>query len=170
LKFLVVPSDYEEDMTLELSPEKLAKVLSMGKAEAVAKKYKDAIIIGGDSFVVYRNHIWGKPHTPRRAKAMLRKLSGKVNTVITGFSIIDTRTGKRISRAVECRILLRKMTDHEIDAYIKTGEPLGRAGGYSAQERGSIFVKKIEGSFSAAVGLPVYELLQELKKFGVEVF
>jgi len=170
LKFSVVSSDYEEDMTLKLPPRELAKVLSMGKAEAVAKKYKDAIVIGGDSFVVYRNHIWGKPHTPRRAKAMLRELSGKMNSVVTGFSIIDARTGKRVSRTVECKVFFRKMTDHEINAYVKTGEPLERAGAYSAQERGSVFVKKMEGSFSAAIGLPVRELVQELKKFGIEIF
>jgi septum formation protein len=169
LKFSVVSSNYEEDMTLELPPKELAKVLSMGKAEAVAKRYKDAIVIGGDSFVVYRNHIWGKPHTAQRARAMLRQMSGNVNSVITGFSIIDTQTGKHISRAVECEVFFRKMTDREIDAYIKTGEPLERAGGYSVQERGSVFIKKIEGSFSAAIGLPIYELVQELKKFGVEV-
>jgi septum formation protein len=170
LKFSVVPSDYEEDMTLKLSPKKLAKVLSMGKAEAVAKRYKDAIIIGADSFVAYKNDLLGKPHTVERARMMLRQLSGKMNSVITGFSIIDTKTGKRVSRAIECKVYLRKMTDCEIDAYIKTGEPLERAGAYSAQERGSVFVRKTEGNFFTIVGLPVYELTQELEKFGVEVF
>jgi septum formation protein len=169
LKFLAVPSDYEEDMTLKLPPKELAKVLSMGKAEAVAKKYKDAIVIGGDSFVVYRNHVWGKPHTSQRAKAMLRELNGKMNSVVTGFSIIDTKTGKRISRAVECKVFLRKMTDHEMDVYIKTGEPLERAGAYSAQERGSVFVRKVEGDLFAAIGLPIYDLVSELKKLGVDL-
>ena len=169
LKFTAVPSDYVEDMTLKLLPEELAKVLSMGKAEAVAKKYKDAIVIGADSFIAYRGHVLGKPHTPARAKAMLARLSGKMNEVVTGLSIIDTRTGKHISRAFVCKIYLRKMTDREINAYIRTGEPLDRAGGYDIHERGSVFVKKVEGDLFAAIGLPIYDLLNELRKFGVEM-
>jgi septum formation protein len=170
LKFLVMPSDYKEDMALKLPPKRLAKVLSMGKAEAVAKKCNDAIVIGSDTFVVHKNKILGKPHTAERARAMLKQLSGKANSVITGFSIIDTKTGKRVSRAVECRVYLRKLSDREIDAYVKTGEPLGRAGAYAIQERGSVFVRKTEGDFFTIMGLPVYELVQELRKFGVEVF
>ncbi len=169
LRFTVVPSDYDEDMTLKLSPKELAKVLSLGKAEAVAKRYKDAIVIGADSFVVYKNKLMGKPHTAERARKMLAQLSGKTNSVITGFSIVDTKTGKRISRAIECKVYLRKMTDHEIMAYIKTGEPLDKAGAYAVQGRGSVFVKRTEGNFFTIMGLPIYELMQELKKFGVEM-
>ena len=142
----------------------------MGKAEAVAKKYKNAIVIGADTFITYKNKVLGKPHTSKRAKKMLRQLSGKMNSVITGFSIIDTKTGKRVSRAIECRVYLRKMSNREIDAYIKTGEPLDRAGAYAVQERGSVFVRKTEGDFFTIMGLPIYELAQELKNFGVEVF
>jgi len=166
----MVPSDYEEDMTLALSPKELAKVLSLGKAKAVAKRYKDAIIIGADSFVVYKNKLLGKPHTADRAKKMLKQLSGKMNSVITGLSIVDTKSGRCISRAIECKVFLRKMTDREIDAYIKTGEPLDKAGAYAVQGYGSVFVKRTEGNFFTIMGLPIYELMQELKKFGVEVF
>jgi septum formation protein len=168
LKFIAVPSDYEEDMTLKLPSKELARVLSMGKTEAVAKKYKDAIVIGADTFIAYKDQILGKPHTAQRAKAMLKRLNGKTHSVITGFSIIDTKTGKHISRAIECKVSFRKMTSREIDAYIKTGEPLERAGGYAIQERGSVFIKKTEGDFFTIMGLPVYELVRELKKFGVE--
>ena len=105
LKFRAIPSDYKEDMTLKLPPKELAKVLSMGKAEAVARKYKDAIVIGADSFIVYRGRVLGKPHTPTRARAMLRRLNGKVNAVVTGFSIIDTRAGKRVSRPSYARFI-----------------------------------------------------------------
>jgi septum formation protein len=168
LKFRAIPSDYEEDMTLKLPPKELAKVLSMGKAEAVAKKYKNAIVIGADTFIVYKDHILGKPHTAERARAMLRQLNGKAHSVVTGFSIIDTKIGKHISRAIECKVYFRRMTECEIDTYIKTGEPLERAGAYAIQERGSVFVRKTEGDFFTIMGLPVYELAQELKKFGVE--
>ena len=157
-------------MTLKLPPKELAKVLSMGKAEAVAKKYKNAVVIGADTFVVSKNKLLGKPHTVERARKMLKQLNGTAHSVITGFSIIDTKTGKRVSRAIECKVYFRKITDREINAYIKTGEPLERAGAYAVQERGSVFIKKTEGDFFTIIGLPVYELTKELKKFGVEVF
>jgi septum formation protein len=127
-------------------------------------------VIGADTFIAYKGQILGKPHTAERAKAMLKQLNGKAHSVITGFSIIDTTTKKRISRAIECRVYFRKMSDREIDAYIKTGEPLERAGAYAIQERGSVFIRKTEGDFFTIMGLPVYELVEELKKFGIHVF
>lgn len=169
LKFVVDPSDYKEDMTLTMKPLEIAKVLSRGKAESVAKRHKDAIIIGADTFIAYKNELLGKPHTPEKATAMLKKLSGKAHSVITGFTIIDATTGKSVSRAVESRVYFKKMTPREIIAYVRTGEPLERAGGYAIQELGSVFIKKIEGDFFGIMGLPVYELVQELKHFGVDV-
>jgi len=169
LKFVVDPGDYEEDMTMKLRPIELAKTLSRGKAESVARRHKDAIIIGADTFITYKNEVMGKPHTPVRAIGMLRRLSGKVHSVITGFTIIDTRTGKSISRAIESKVKLRRMTQREIIAYVKTGEPLERGGGYAAQELGSVFIEKIDGDFFSVMGLPVYELVKELKRFGVDV-
>src|ERR1035437_1103076 len=104
LKFLVDVGDYEEDMTLNMKPMELVKVLSRGKAESVAKRHKNAIIIGADTFIAYKDHLMGKPHTPEKATAMLKKLSGKVHSVITGFTIIDTKTKKSVSRAVESKV------------------------------------------------------------------
>jgi septum formation protein len=169
LQFVVDPGDYEEDMTMKLKPIELAKTLSRGKAESVAKRHKDAIIIGADTFIAYKNEVMGKPHTPPRAIARLKQLSGKTHSVITGFTIIDTRSGKSISRAIESKVKLRKMTPREISAYVKTGEPLERAAGYAIQELGSVFIEKVDGDFFSVIGLPVYELVKELKRFGVDV-
>jgi septum formation protein len=134
----------------------------------VAKRYKDAIIIGADTFIAHKGEVLGKPHTPEKATAYLKKISGKTHSVITGFTIIDTKTGKSISRAIECKVSFRKMTPREITAYVATGEPLERAGAYAIQELGSIFIKKVEGDFFTIMGLPVYELIKELKRFGVD--
>ncbi len=169
LKFIVDSGDYEEDMTLKLKPIELAKVLSRGKAELVAKKYKDAIIIGADTFIVYKDQVMGKPHTSSRAIAMLKKLSGKSHSVITGFTILDAKTGKSLSRAVVSRVYFATMTPQEIAAYVKTGEPLERGGGYAIQDLGSVFIKKMEGDFLGIMGLPIYELTKALKHFGIDV-
>ena len=169
LKFIVDSGDYEEDMTLKLKPIELAKVLSRGKAESVAEKYKDAIIIGADTFIVYKDQVMGKPHTSSRAIAMLKKLSGKSHSVITGFTILDAKTGKSLSRAVVSRVYFATMTPQEIAAYVKTGEPLERGGGYAIQDLGSVFIKKMEGDFLGIMGLPIYELTKALKHFGIDV-
>ncbi len=169
LPFEVQASDYEEDMKLDLTPKELVKHLSKGKAEAVAKNYKDAIIIGADSIVAYENHVFGKPTSAAEAKEMLKKLSGTVHSVITGFTIIDTKTNKSSSQAIEAKIYFRKVTEEEMDAYIKSGEPMDKAGAYAVQGLGAIFVEKIEGDFTGVIGLPLFALAKELKNFGVEV-
>jgi len=88
LKFQVVDSDYEEDMTLKMPPKKLAAYLSLGKAQAVAKKYKNSIIISADTIVAYQGRVFGKPKSKLEAKTFLQILSGNTHSVITGFTII----------------------------------------------------------------------------------
>ncbi|MEK7187613.1 MAG: nucleoside triphosphate pyrophosphatase [Patescibacteria group bacterium] len=170
LPFIVDLGDYEEDMTLKMKPIELAKFLSRGKAESVAKRHKNAIVIGADTFIAHKDIVLGKPHISRKAKEMLKMLSGKTHSVVTGYTIIDTKTGKSISRTNESKIHFRKISDREIDAYVKTGEPLDKAGAYAVQERGAVFIKKIEGDFMNVMGLPLYEIMEELKKFGIKPF
>jgi len=169
IPFAVEASDYKEDMSLKLKPLELAKVLSAGKAEAVAERHKgeNAIIIGADTFVVLGNRILGKPHTPERAKEMIKEMSGKIHSVITGFTIISVRSGTKISKAVKSKVVFRKLTDKEINNYVKNGEPLDKAGAYSTQGLGSILINRIEGDYNSIDGLPIVPLIAELKKFGV---
>jgi len=98
LKFDVDPGDYKEDMTLNLSPHKLTRFLSLEKAKAVAQKNNNAIIIAADTVVVIEAQILGKPHTEEEARRMLLLLQGKTHSVITGFTILDSKTGKKISK------------------------------------------------------------------------
>lgn len=169
LRFKVVVSDYEEIEDEKIDPHLLAKRLSLGKAKAVAKKHKNAIIIAADTFVSFRGKIMSKPVTKKVAKDMLRLLSGKSHTILTGFTILDSKTGKVVTKSVESKAYMKKLTEKEIAAYVATGEPLDKAGAYGIQERGALFVEKIEGDYFNIVGLPIFSLAQELKKFGVEV-
>ena len=169
IPFTAVESDYEEDMTLPLPPLKLAKVLSWGKATAVARKYRHGIVIAADTFIAYHNTLLGKPKSPADAKRMLRQLSGRTHSVITGLAIIDTATGRKVSKAIEAKITFRKLTDREINTYVTSGEPLDKAGAYAIQGIGSVIIKKIDGDYHGVMGLPLYQLAQELKKFGVKV-
>jgi len=171
IPFDVEVSGYREDNNLKLDPSELAEALSAGKAEAVAERHKDedAIIIGADTFVVLNGKILGKPHTPERARKMVKEMSGKAHSVITGFTIIHAKSGKKISKAVESKVYFRKLTDGEIDAYVKTGEPLDKAGAYAIQEAGSVLIEKTEGDYTNIVGLPLPALIEELKNFGVNL-
>lgn len=169
LKFKTVFSDYEENMNSNLKPLELAKFLSKGKAEAVAKRYKKHIIIAADTFVVLRNELLGKPRGAAEARKMLKWISGKSLSVITGFTIIDTSEGKILSKAVETKAYIKKLTESEINNYIKTKEPMDKAGAFAIQGVGSAIVKKIEGDFFNVMGLPLNALSEALKKFGIYV-
>lgn len=169
LKFKVDACNHNEDLNLNLKPHKLARLLSFEKAKSVAGKYKNALIIAADTFIVFKNKFLGKPHTSEEAKKMLILLNGKKHSVITGFTIIDTMTGKKISRSVETEVFFKKLTDEEIDSYVMSGECLDKAGAYAIQEKGAIIVKSIKGDYYNVIGLPLSTLASELKKFGVYV-
>lgn len=167
LPFEVEESNYEEDMSLVMHPTKLAEHLSFNKAKAVADKNKDAIVIAADTFVVYKDKFLGKPKTEEEAKEMLKMLSGKEHEIITGVTIIENDHSVSFHEAV--KIFMEDISLESIDKYIATGEPMDKAGAYALQEMGSIFIKKIDGDFYAAMGLPLKRLVYELKSFGIDV-
>lgn len=169
LKFKAVESDYKEDMTLNLPPKKLVEFLSKNKALSVAKEYPKAIIISGDTIIAFKNKVLGKPKSKTEARIFLQMLSGKTHEVITAFTILDCQTKKVITKSIPTKITMKKLTDKEITWYIKTGEPLDKAGAYAIQGWGSMFITKISGDYFATVGLPIYHLVKELKKFEVNV-
>jgi septum formation protein len=100
---------------------------------------------------------------------MLKALSGRTHTVITGFTILDTESGKEHSKAVESKVTFRRLSDAEIRAYIESGEPMDKAGAYGVQGLGAAIVRKIEGDFFNVMGLPLSELVEALKNFNLKV-
>jgi septum formation protein len=169
LNFSICTSDYKEDINLSLKPRALAKFLSRKKAETVAHKYKNAIIIAADTFIVFKNRLLGKPHTDKEAEKMLNMLNGKAHSVITGFTIMDTASKKILSRSVETKVYFKKLGRKEINAYVRSKEPLDKAGAYAIQGLGSVFIERIDGDFLNVVGLPLRVLTESLKKFGITV-
>jgi septum formation protein len=169
LKFEVSAEDVEEELTGSLSPATLAEKLSLKKAKAAAKKYPDAIIIAADTIGVFEGQIIGKPHTAIEAKRMLTMLSGKSHLVVTGYSIIDTGIKKSVTKSVETKVYFRKLTKAEIESYVKTGEPLDKAGAYAIQGLGALIVEKIEGDYYNIIGLPLNSLMESLREFGVKI-
>ncbi|MFC1864266.1 Maf family protein [Chloroflexota bacterium] len=169
LIFEVEPSNYEEDMPLSLEPHDFAQKISLEKGKVVASKHKNSIVIAADTFIVFGGQILGKPHTEEDAREVLEAISGKCHSVITGFSIIDTGKNKTLSKSVETKVYIRKLTLAEINTYVKSGEPLDKAGAYAIQGLGSVFVEKIDGDYYNVVGFPLSALTEALKEFGINI-
>ncbi len=169
LVFRVVPSDYQENILLKLKPKDLAIYLASGKAQDVARRYKNAIVIGADTFVVHRNTVIGKPKSEAEAKKMLRMLSGTCHVILTGVTIIDTLSEKSVSWATETKVYMKKISSAEIGNYIKSGEPMDKAGAYAIQGIGAVLIERIEGDYMSAIGLPLNGLAKKLKMFGISI-
>jgi septum formation protein len=169
LTFQVEPSEFPEKLRQDLSPEGLVKFNSIGKADFIASKYPDAVIIAADTIGVIDNHIIGKPHTAEEATKMLQKLSGRIHRVITGLTVIDTASGKMLTRTVETQVHIKDLTPQEIQSYVQSGEPLDKAGAYAIQGLGAVIVDKITGDYYNVVGLPLKTLADCLREVGVNL-
>ncbi|PIR83938.1 septum formation protein Maf [Candidatus Kaiserbacteria bacterium CG10_big_fil_rev_8_21_14_0_10_51_14] len=168
IPFQVEESGYRENMKLKLAPRVLARRLALGKAKKVAARHRDVVVIGADTFVVFRGKPIGKPITPKRAVEVLLMLSGKRHTLLTGFAIVDSKTGRSFSKTVATHVTLRKLSKEEIERYVKTGEPLNAAGAYVIQGGGAQLMEKTEGDVNNVAGLPLADVVAGLKKFGLQ--
>jgi septum formation protein len=167
--FEVDVSNYEEDMSLNLKAKDLAIFLSKGKADEVAKRHKNAVVLGADSFCSLDGELLGKPHTPERAEEMLSLLSSKKHVFITGFTIIDTDSREFFSDAVETNVYFRNLTPEEINNYLAKEDTLERAGAYIIQGLGGMLIDRIEGDYTNVMGLPLGRVAAALKKFGISL-
>ena len=166
LQFEIIPSKVEEKTGNRESPIKYVLRLAKEKALDVASNSKDSWIIAADTIVLIDGKILGKPAGEKEACEMLLKLSGREHTVITGFCIFDTDTGESVREHVETTVAIKELAEEEIRGYVKTGEPLDKAGSYAIQGIGSFMVKEIRGSYTNVVGLPVSELIEALDRLG----
>jgi len=169
LQFEVIPGNEEENIDVTIAPHKLAQELSYKKSRAVADKNKNALVIAADTFIVFQGKVMGKPLTDSEAYAMLKTLNGKSHKVITGFTIIDTENGKTLSHSVETKIYMKSLSPAEIDNYVKSREPLDKAGAYAIQGLGAVIIEKIAGDYSNVVGLPLNALSESLREFGIHI-
>lgn len=165
LTYTVETPDVDESFSGR--PSETVMEISRRKAAAVAARHSDSIIIAADT-LVFADGALGKPHTPERAKEMLRSLAGNWHHVYTGITVINTRSGRILRNVDKTRVHLVPMTEQEIDAYVATGEPLDKAGAYGIQGMGGMFVDRIDGSYSNVVGLPMSMLRIMLAQVGGE--
>lgn len=164
LSFTVSPAGVEEHRAPGETPLRYVERLSQDKARAVAPSRPGALTIAGDTIVVLDGGVLEKPADREEAAAMLASLSGRVHSVHSGLAL--ARGGRVAFRAARARVAFRDVGRSLIDAYLETGEPLDKAGGYGIQGCGSALVERIEGDYFAVVGLSVaafVELLPELE-------
>ncbi len=168
--FRIITSPCDESEISGATPAETAKRLALTKASLIAAAEPAALVIGADTIVVLGDEILGKPADPEEAKAMLRRLSGREHTVITGYCLLQRNRGRTENDYVSTRVFFRSLEESEIESYVATGEPLDKAGAYGIQGRGALFVERIEGCYSNVVGLPLAKIGQALRRFGIEVW
>lgn len=165
LKYRVVDSKADELESASSDPVKTVKHNSLLKSRLVSVMIRNEIIIGADTIVVLGNRIINKPAGLNEAKKFLKILSNKMHKVYTGINLINTQNGKEIFDYEVTNVHFRKLTDDEINFYVKNFKPLDKAGAYGIQDDfGCLFIDKIEGDYYNIVGLPLVRLYKVLKK------
>lgn len=161
LEFEIYSPDIDESVLPNESVAAYVERLARAKADAVAERYPDAIIIAADTSLGIDNEILGKPESKQHAFAMWAKISGRKHDVFSGVCV---RTkNEKYSIVVRTQVEFQSLTTHDMEIYWATGEPVGKAGGYAIQGIAARYIPAIQGSYSNVVGLPLYETVQLLQ-------
>lgn len=167
ISFRVAPADIPEIPLPGEAAVPHALRLAQEKARAAAEREQTGRwFIGADTIVVLDDAIMGKPVDEADAFRMLSALSGRSHQVVTAFAVLDRQTGACTAEAIRTDVSFKPLQTEEIQAYIKTGCPLDKAGAYAIQGGAAHFVKEIHGSYTNVVGLPTCELVEVLTTFG----
>ncbi len=170
ISFAVQPSDIDETPRAGEAPRDYAERMAREKAMAVWQTRPQDVALGADTIVVVDETILGKPRDASDAMRMLHLLSGRVHQVITGVCIVrpEVSLHKKLRTDSETTLVtMAEISDADIRAYVATGEPMDKAGGYAIQGMASRWIPRIEGDYSNVVGLPValvYRMLRETEK------
>jgi septum formation protein len=166
MQFSVDESNVPEDTAGYDSPGEIVLDLSRKKASEVASRYDEALVIGADTIVVLDGEVLGKPVDAPDAARMLRLLSGRTHEVYTGFCIIEKPGGRSAADLEKTSVTFRPLSGEEIEAYVRSGSPMDKAGAYGIQDDfGAIFVERIEGCFYTVVGFPLTRFYMRFKEF-----
>lgn len=173
LVFDIYPSSADESFDSGNSPEEIVCELALRKATEVSQQFADALIIGADTIVTFRDHILEKPGSEEEARRMLQMLSGEQHQVYTGVALCKTDHSKKITKttsfAEKTEVIFGELNTENIAEYVRTGSPMDKAGGYGIQDDfGAIFVKKIIGDYYNVVGFPLHSFYNVMDSFAPE--
>ncbi|MGI6486640.1 MAG: Maf family protein [Tepidanaerobacteraceae bacterium] len=169
LDITVVPSCHEERITSKGVISSIVMDMAEQKAQSVADRYPDSIVIGADTIVVIDGKILGKPSAKDEAAQMLESLSGRWHSVFTGIALINMQSDTLLKDFEQSNVKFKHLSELEIKKYIETGEPMDKAGAYGIQGIGALLVEKIEGCYYNIVGLPLFKLNQMLSRFNAQI-
>lgn len=167
IRFDILPADIDESLPGHPSAEEMVKTLSKIKASHISGDNPKAAVIGADTVVTIDNKILGKPCSKAHASDMLRMLSNRSHTVYTGYTVCCLQSGLNITQSEATEVFFKNISPKESAFYTNTDEPYDKAGGYAIQGIGSFLVKKIHGSYTNVVGLPVCEIMEILINKGI---
>lgn len=165
--FEVVSPQVEEVFSGWLTIRELTVCNATRKAWSAAQTLPDAVVLGADTLVTIDNNVLGKPADLEDAARILRRLSGRSHEVWTAVCLCHLARGMSRSFCTVSRVKFRDLTDHDIKNYLEKVDPLDKAGAYAAQGRGREIIKRIDGSYSNVVGLPMEATARMLRDFGV---
>ena len=163
--FTVCPADIDEGMNEDLPPQQEVARVSLRKAEATPRECGD-VVIAADTIVVLDGKVLGKPVDEAEAVSMLQALSGRDHQVMTGLTVL--RGDRAITHTEITGVHFRPLSQEEILAYVKTGEPMDKAGSYGIQGFAAPFVESIRGDYYNVMGLPLCRLWQCLRELAPE--
>lgn len=168
LTLIGVPHDVRAadiDETCRLGEKPRAHAERLAREKAAAIDAPDAVTIGSDTIVVVDGEVLGKPRDRAQAAEMLRRLSGRAHVVMTGVAV--RWKGRVASDVEEVGVTFRELSDHDIDRYIETGEPMDKAGAYGIQGFGATIVDRVDGDYFAVMGLPVNRMVKLMRQLGL---
>jgi nucleoside triphosphate pyrophosphatase len=163
--FEVLVAAVDETIRNGEDPVSYVKRLALAKARAAAEKLTSGLVLGADTTVVVAGEILGQPQDDTDARRMLELLSGKWHEVLTGIALVGVGTELCLVDCERTRVRFAQLSAVEIDWYVSTGEPMGKAGGYGVQGKAALFIEMIEGDYFNVVGLPiqlVYKLATQI--------
>lgn len=159
---------FEERSDPALLPVEEAMEFARAKAASLVAEFPNALLIGSDTLIAFEGEKIGKPRDSEDALRILEKLSGKIHQIFTAVAVLDASSGKWSCALSQVTVAMRASNDAERRAYVATGEPLDKAGAYAIQGEGRHLIRAVEGDYFAAVGLPLHELAEALRDFGLE--
>lgn len=169
LDYEAIASNFnEESISTDLSAPEYVQAIAEGKAKSLVHKHPDVPILTADTTVFFDGEFLNKPKNEEEAFHMLRKLSGNEHEVFSCLTLYHDKLTDSIVSST--KVLLRNLSNEQIRSYIKNFSPIDRAGGYGIQDGFGILVEKIEGNFSAVVGLPINALEILLAKIGINIW
>ncbi|MGH7728206.1 MAG: Maf family protein [Vulcanimicrobiaceae bacterium] len=166
IRVRVVPSEIDEGDRPGHAPRELAVVLAAEKAAAVAPGVPDALVVAADTVVELDGRSLGKPRDPEEARAMLVALGGREHLVHSAYALRDGPSRRRLDGVATTRVRFAPLESAALDAYVASGDPFDKAGGYGIQGRGAALVERIDGDFYTVMGFPLGEFIRRLPALG----